>query len=80
MLSANKLLLNNLKKKVMDRFDMTDMGDVSRVLGMNVARNREKGMTTINQRGHTEDLIEIEGCNPAYTPGVGPELSQNYRK
>ena len=32
----------------MDRFEMMDMGDVSRVLGMNVSRDREKGTITID--------------------------------
>ena len=36
LLGANKQLLNKLKKQLMDHFEMTDMGDVSRVLGMNV--------------------------------------------
>ena len=36
LLGANKHLLNKLKKQLMDHFEMTDMGDVSRVLGMNV--------------------------------------------
>ena len=34
----------------MDRFEMTDMGDMSRVLGMNVSRDREKGIITIDQK------------------------------
>ena len=57
---------------------MTDTGDVSRVLGMNVARDREEGTITINQKDYTEDIVQrygMRGCNPAYTPGVGPELS-----
>ena len=80
LLGANKLQLNKLKKQLMGRFEMTDMGDVSRILGMNVARDRKKGTIIINQREYTEDVIErfgMKGCNPAYTPGVGPELSLN---
>ena len=82
LLGANKLLLNNLEKQLMDRFELTDMGYVSRVLGMNVARDRENGTITINQRYYraTEDVVErfgMKGCNPAYTPGVEPELSLN---
>ena len=64
----------------MDRFEMTDMGDVSGVLGMNIARDREKGTITINQRDYTVDVIErfsVRGYNPAYTPVARPELSLN---
>ena len=45
-----------------------------------VARDREKGTITINQRDYTENVIErfrVKGCNPTYTPDVGPELSLN---
>ena len=42
LLGANKQLLNKPRKQLMDRVEMTDMGDVSRVLGMNVARDRKK--------------------------------------
>ena len=48
LLGANKQLLGKLKKKLMDRFEMTDIGDVLRVLGMNVARDHEEGAVTIN--------------------------------
>ena len=78
LLGANKQLLANLKKQLMDRFEMTEMGDVSRVLGMNIIRDREEGTITINQTDYTEDIVQrygMRGCNPAYTPGVGPELS-----
>ena len=54
----------------MDRFKTTDMGDVSRVLGMNVTRDREEGIITINQKDHTGDIVQrygMRGCNPAYT-------------
>ena len=78
LLGANKQLLDKLKKTLMDRFEMTDMGDMSRVLGMmNVTRDREEGTITINQKDYTEDIVQrygMRGCNLAYTPGVGPEL------
>ena len=77
-LSASKPLLNKLKKKLMNRFEMSDMGGVSRILGTNVTRDREKGTITVNQKDYTEDVVQrygMKGCNPVYTPGVGPELS-----
>ena len=73
LLDANKQSLDKLKKQLMDRFEMTDIGDVSRLLGMNVTRDREEGTITINQKNYTEDMVQrygMRGCNPAYTPGV----------
>ena len=80
LLGANKQLLDKLKNELMGRLEMTDMGDVSRVLSMNVARDRKEGTITINQKDYTEDIVQrygMRGCNPAYTPGVGPELSRD---
>ena len=62
---------------------MTGMGDVSRLLGMNVTRDREEGTITINQKDYTEDIVQrygIRGCNPAYTPGVRPGLSLDHQR
>ena len=77
LLGSNKQLLDKIKKQLMNRFEMTDIGDVSGVLGMNVTRDREKGIITINRKGYTEDIVQrynMRLCNPAYTPGMGPEL------
>ena len=78
LLGNNKQLLGKLKKQVMNRFEMTDLGDVSKVLGMNVTRDRENGTITIDQKDYTEDILERYGmtnCNVAFTPGVGPAIS-----
>ena len=78
LLGNNKQLLGKLKKQLMDRFEMTDLGDVSKVLGMNVTWDRENGTITIDQKDYTEDILErygMKNCNVAFTPGVGPEIS-----
>ena len=49
-LSASKILLNNLEKQLMDRFEISNMGDVSTILGMNVTRDSVKGAITISQK------------------------------
>ena len=78
LLGKDLTVLRRIKQKLMSRFSMTDMGDVSLVLGMGVTRDREKGTVTITQENYTKSLLERYGmanCNPAYTPGVGKELS-----
>ena len=78
LLGYNKQLLGKLKKKLMDRFEMTDLGDVSKVLGMNVTRDRKNGTITIDRKDYTEDMLERYGttnCNVVFTPGVGPDIS-----
>ena len=77
LLGNNKQLLDKLKKQLMDDFEMTDLGDVSKVLGMNVTRDRENGTITIDQKDYREDILErydMTNCNIALTRGVGPEI------
>ena len=79
-LSDSKSLLNKLKMQLMDHFEMSDMGDVSRILGINVTRDYAKGDIIISQKNYTEDVVQrygMEDCNPAYTLGIGPGLSMN---
>ena len=71
-------MLGRIKQKLMSRVSMTDMGDVSLVLGMVVTRDRGKGAVTITQDKYTETLLERDGkanCSSTYVPGVGKELS-----
>ena len=80
-LIVKKTLLDKLKKQLMNRFAMFNMDIVSRILGvMNVTRDREKGAIIISQKDYAEDVVQrygMEGCNLAYTLGVGPKLSLN---
>ena len=54
----NKTLLNKLKKKLMDRLEMSNAGDVSRVVGMNVTCDREKGAITISHENYRENVVQ----------------------
>ena len=57
---------------------MTDFGDVSKVLGMNVTRDQENATIIIDQKDYMEDILERYGMangNVAFTPGIGPEIS-----
>ncbi len=75
----NPGVVKRLKKALMDRFAMTDMGEVSLILGMSVTRNYEKGTLTITQKDYVHNILERYGmldCNSVHTPGYGPELSE----
>ena len=80
LLSASKTLLKKLKKQLMDRLEMSNAGDVSRVVGMNVTCDWEKGAITNSQENYTENGVQrycMEGYNLVYTPEVGPIQSLN---
>ena len=61
LLGNNKQLLGKLKKQLLDRCEMTDFGDVSKVLGMNVIRDQENGTIMIDQKDYTEAFFERYG-------------------
>ena len=71
-------MIENIKEKLMGKFKMTDMGDVSLVLGMQVTRDRERGTLTNTQENYTKSILDRFGmgsCNALSTPGFGSELS-----
>ena len=83
LLGKDRKVLERIKRKLMGRFSMTDMGDVSLVLGMEVTRDRTKGTVAIIQENYVKSLLERYGmgnCNPAHTPGIGKELSLDQPK
>ena len=62
----------------MSRFSMTDVVDVSLVLGMGITRDRENWTVTITQEKYTKPMLGryiMASYNLTYTPGVGKELS-----
>lgn len=74
----NSDAISMVKGKLQERFKMTDMGEASLVLGMQVTRNRNQGTLTISQEDYTKSILERFGmanCKPISTPGYGPELS-----
>ena len=61
-----------------ERFEMTDMGEVTRILGMEVKRDYDQGTLAITQTDYVENLLErfeMQNANVAHTPGYGQELS-----
>ena len=79
-LSASAVLLKKFKTQLMNRFEVSGMTDVSKILGINVTRDREKWDITIIQNNYTGDVVQrygIDGCSPAYTPNVGPRIPLN---
>ena len=56
---------------------MTDMGDVSLVLGMQITRDREAGNLTISQEHCTKSMsarFSMAGYNPVLTTRAGAEF------
>ena len=66
-----------LKGKLQKRFKMTDMGEASLVLGMEIKKDREAGTLTISQEAYCISILERFGmldCKPTSTHGYGSEI------
>ncbi|CAB1108124.1 unnamed protein product [Ectocarpus sp. CCAP 1310/34] len=73
-------LVDQKKKELTDRFEMTDMGEVKRILGIDVQRDYEQGTLAISQEHYVNTLLErfgMQEANPVSTPGYGAEISTN---
>ena len=63
--------ISMVKGKLQKRFKMTDMGEASLVLGMEVKRDREAGTLTISQETYCKSILEqfgVSDCKPTSTP------------
>ena len=71
-------LVEQKKKKLKERFEMTDMGEVSRILGMGFTGDYDEGTLAIAHTAYVDNILErfgMQDANAAHTPGYGPELS-----
>ena len=50
-------VIETVKKKLMDKFKMSDIGDVSLVLGMEGTRDRENGTLSIFREKSTKSFV-----------------------
>ena len=78
VIGSNVRVIKTTKKKLKDNFQMSDLGDVSLVLGMQVTRHRKKGTLTISQEDYTKSILArlgMEDCKPSSIPGTGTEIS-----
>ena len=72
------VLVDQKKRELKERFEMTDMGEVTNILGVEVKRDYDQGTLAITQTDYVENLLErfeMQNANVAHTPGYGQELS-----
>ena len=78
VIGSNDRVIETIKKQLKDNFQISDLGDVSLVLGMQVTHDREKGTFNISQENYTKSILArfgMENCKPSSIPGTGSELS-----
>lgn len=73
----NVRVIETIKSKVMDKFQMSDKGDVSPVRGVPVNQDCERGTLTITREDYTISILARFGkehCTSMRTSGFGSEL------
>ncbi|CAM9126504.1 unnamed protein product [Laminaria digitata] len=61
----------------MAKIDMTEFGDVTQILGVDVKRDKEAGTIELNRGRYALSVVErfnVTDCIPTHTPGTGKEL------
>ena len=78
IIGPDKILHGQLKEKPMACFSMTDLGEVSLILGKKITRDRNKRTIRISQKDYTRSMLDrfkMKDCNAVRTPRMGAELS-----
>jgi hypothetical protein len=60
------LVLNEIKEELSQHFDMKDMGEAKKVLGLEICRNRTKRNLTLSQAEYAASVLHRYGMGDAY--------------
>ena len=77
--SSDVNLLHDTKKFLSKRFEMKDLGEASFVLGIQIDRDRSKGILGLSQKAYIDKVLSrfgMQNCAPGDTPvAKGDKLS-----
>ena len=71
VISNDKILLDEFRASIKKEFKMTDLGPLTKILGMEVTRDRERRTLEIRQTTQIQKMLETFGmsdCKPVSTP------------
>jgi hypothetical protein len=69
--TSNTTILRIFKQQMSDRFDMKDLGEPRRILGINVSRDRQTGTIHLCQQTYIHDILtrhSMENAKPMLSP------------
>lgn len=69
--SSSAILKDELKEKLFNNFDIKDLGELQYCLGIEIQRDRTKGITTLSQKGYIESVLRkynMHDSKPVNTP------------
>ena len=71
--SSNVSLLLETKKFLSSKFDMKDLGEASFVLGIEIYRDRSKGVLGLSQKAYIEKILKKFSMHK-YSPSPAPVI------
>ncbi len=79
--AENKNEINSLKQQLKRKLELSDLGNISYYLGMEISRDRTKNKLFLSQKKYINELLtkfNINGDKPIYSPSVqGVRLEKN---
>ena len=69
--SVDHLALDNLKKQLSSEFEMKDLGEAKRILGMEIVRDKNQGVLKISQKSYLRrilDRFDMKDAKPIMNP------------
>ena len=75
--SKSKSEVTSLKKILSSEFEMKDLGDAKKILGMEITRDREKGSLTVSQKEYTMKFLG--NFNKEKAKSVSTPLGAHFR-
>lgn len=70
--SKNVKEIEKLKAQMKNKFEMKDLGEVKKILGMEITRNRKKSLVYLTQKQYLCKLLQRFGINDATKPVSTP--------
>jgi hypothetical protein len=71
ILGASLEVVKELKAKLAQRYEISDLGEIQLYLGIRISRDRQNKRLTIDQSGYVKDVLDRFGmadANPHHTP------------
>jgi hypothetical protein len=79
--SSNINLLLETKKFLYSNFAMKDLDEASFILGIEIHRERRKGVSELSQKAYLENVLKkfnMHQCKPSYVPSVEGDRFGNF--
>jgi len=74
-------IMDNLKRQLKTKFDLTDLGEPKKIVGIEITRNRTSKSIHISQKNYIESILikeKLQSCNPVGMPlDPGVVLTKN---